>query len=42
MAQEDEYDCRELERRIQAQLLDPTFDEAITKVKEIVNRLEKR
>jgi glutamyl-tRNA synthetase len=42
MAQEDEYDCRELEHRIPAQLLDPTFDEAIKKVKEIVNRLGKR
>jgi glutamyl-tRNA synthetase len=42
MTQEDEYDYRELERRIEAQLLDPTFDEAIKKVKKIKNRLEKR
>ncbi|HLF83209.1 MAG TPA: glutamate--tRNA ligase [Blastocatellia bacterium] len=41
MTQADEYDYRELERRIEAQLLDPTFDEAIQKVKEIANRLGK-
>src|SRR5437773_11499626 len=41
MTQADEFDRRELERQIEARLLDPTFNEAIEKVKESMNRLGK-
>src|SRR6266436_9381595 len=39
MRKEEDYDLQELVRRVEAGLADPTFDEAIQKAKQIVERL---
>src|SRR4030081_2976916 len=42
MSEEKDYDWRELVRRVEAGLEDPTFDETIQKEKQIVERLGAR